>query len=100
MSKPVNHSQLVEKIEAEYKEYKQKFRGKTAPDMMDGAFQFVVKTELLSVLTNTEYSYETTKRLLAMKNTLDELYWEAILDHTDEFTKMIDKLVSYHLLCE
>ena len=50
MSKPVNHSQLVEKIEAEYKEYKQKFRGKTAPDMMDGAFQFVVKTELLNEL--------------------------------------------------
>ena len=80
-SKQELEEQLIKKLEDELKTFKKELRQKTPDEIMENAYQLVVKTLIIGEMSEKNLDYFELKALIKHKDLLSELYEDWI--HSD-----------------
>ena len=80
-SKQELEEQLIKKLEDELKTFKKELRQKTPDEIMEKAYQLVVKTLIIGEMSEKNLDYFELKALIKHKDLLSELYEDWI--HSD-----------------
>ena len=88
MTKDIN-TQLYEKVQREYKEFREALTKMPPVKIMERAYEKVFKEEISLSLLGCDFPYHEAKALMNCKNTLDTLYihW---LNSEYSYNEMLD----------
>ncbi len=81
------------KVQKEYDDYIERLSKRDVKDVIDEAYTIVIRSEILSILLNSEIEERVLQRLKGLENIIDVLYYAWL---KEDFTNNEDiKLVIY-----
>ena len=89
MIKESIYDRLSEKMSNELDDYKQELLQKEPSEIIDSAYEYAMKTEIVFMIESRDLSENVSQKLLSMDNPLDEIYREW-LDMDSSFSDLLE----------
>lgn len=93
MGKTDYNALLGEKVWAEYEDFIKELKGKPAEEIIEKAYEKVIKEEMLNICESGDLGQKEAKALYFEKNPLDRMYQEWLkcdLNYTDILRDSVD----------